>query len=251
MHGLKSGKALKEFRGHTSYVNSACFSPDGSRVLSASSDATVRVWDAKSCDCLAAFKPPQPASGTAELPVNSVAPLPGSPDQLVVCNRSPTLYVMTMQVWRAAQPASVEMAHPSFSRGRAWMPLLSCTPRAYSRPHTPGLPCFCPNTPLPLLTHARLIGAPAPAPPQGQVVKSLQSGKRVGGDFVAAAPSPRGGWLYALGEDGSLYCFSPQHGKLEHLLQVADKGPIGVVHHPHRSLVATFADDGALKIWKP
>ena len=42
MHGLKSGKALKEMRGHASYVNDVHFSPDASRVVSASSDGTVR-----------------------------------------------------------------------------------------------------------------------------------------------------------------------------------------------------------------
>lgn len=43
IHGLKSGKLLKEFRGHTSYVNDAIFSNDGSRVITASSDCTVKV----------------------------------------------------------------------------------------------------------------------------------------------------------------------------------------------------------------
>ena len=32
VHGIKSGRALKEFRGHTSYVNGAIFSADGSQV---------------------------------------------------------------------------------------------------------------------------------------------------------------------------------------------------------------------------
>lgn len=32
VHGLKSGKLLKEFRGHTSYVNHATYSPDGTQV---------------------------------------------------------------------------------------------------------------------------------------------------------------------------------------------------------------------------
>ena len=56
VHGLKSGKMLKEFRGHTSYVNDAIFSAEGSQVISASSDATVRVWDAKTCECVSAFR---------------------------------------------------------------------------------------------------------------------------------------------------------------------------------------------------
>ena len=34
---------LKEFRGHVSYVNNAIFSTDGTRVITASSDYTVKV----------------------------------------------------------------------------------------------------------------------------------------------------------------------------------------------------------------
>ncbi len=43
IHGLKSGKTLKEFRGHSSYVNDAIFTSDGGRVITASSDGTVKV----------------------------------------------------------------------------------------------------------------------------------------------------------------------------------------------------------------
>lgn len=39
-------------RGHTDKVYSASFSPDGKRIVSASADNTVRIWDAESGECL-------------------------------------------------------------------------------------------------------------------------------------------------------------------------------------------------------
>ena len=57
IHGLKSGKLLKEMRGHATYVNDARYASEGERVLSASSDGTVRVWDAKTCEPLAEVRP--------------------------------------------------------------------------------------------------------------------------------------------------------------------------------------------------
>ncbi|BDA40364.1 WD40 repeat-containing protein SMU1 [Coccomyxa sp. Obi] len=181
VHGLKSGKMLKEFRGHTSYVNHAAYSSDGTQVITGSSDSTVRVWDAKTCDCIANFRPPQALAGGGERAVLDVHLNPQNVEHIIVCTRSSTLFIMTLQ---------------------------------------------------------------------GQVVKSLQSGKREGGDFVSSWVSPRAEWIYCLGEDGILYCFGAAAGKLEHLLQVADKGPIGLTQHPHRNLVATWADEGQLKLWK-
>eukprot|EP00899_Mesostigma_viride_P015467 jgi/Mesvir1/23921/Mv10698-RA.1 len=181
VHGLKSGKMLKEFRGHSSFVNCAIYTGDGGRVISASSDGTIKVWDSKSTECLHTFRPPQPTQGR-EVAANSVHIFPKNTEQLVVCNRSPTVFIMTMQ---------------------------------------------------------------------GQVVKSFSSGKREGGDFVDATVSPAGDWIYCLGEDNNLYCFSLVSNKLEHLMPVHEKSGIGLAHHPHRNMIATYSEDGTCKLWKP
>ncbi len=56
IHGMKSGNLLKEFLGHTGFVNDVAFSLDGHHVLSGSADGSVRIWSTRSAECLSNFK---------------------------------------------------------------------------------------------------------------------------------------------------------------------------------------------------
>mmetsp|Transcript_45301 Transcript_45301/g.137351 ORF Transcript_45301/g.137351 Transcript_45301/m.137351 type:complete len:341 (-) Transcript_45301:106-1128(-) len=46
MFDTETGELLKTFKGHASKVSSAVFSPDGSKIVTASYDGTVKVWKA-------------------------------------------------------------------------------------------------------------------------------------------------------------------------------------------------------------
>jgi WD40 repeat-containing protein SMU1 len=49
---MKSGKKLKEFRGHTSYINQVKFINQDNLIISASSDGSIKIWDFSTTKCI-------------------------------------------------------------------------------------------------------------------------------------------------------------------------------------------------------
>ena len=43
---------LKTLEGHSYYINSVAYSPDGTKIISGSDDKTIKIWDANTGECL-------------------------------------------------------------------------------------------------------------------------------------------------------------------------------------------------------
>ena len=95
VHGLKSGKTLKVLRGHGSYVNSAVFTVDQQRVLSASSDGFVKLWDLATSSCVRTIQPARTTDSFAEIQLVSALPLVQNPEWLLVIARLDKAFVVT------------------------------------------------------------------------------------------------------------------------------------------------------------
>lgn len=62
----------------------------------------------------------------------------------------------------------------------------------------------------------------------------ISTEKTTRADFTCAGMSPKGRWVYCVGEDGEMLCFDSSTAEMERSLKVSDKEVIGVAHHPHR-----------------
>ena len=50
--------------GHSNWVRSVAFSPDGKTLASSGEDETMKIWDTKTGKCLKTFRAPRPYEGT-------------------------------------------------------------------------------------------------------------------------------------------------------------------------------------------
>ncbi|KAF9114735.1 Serine/threonine-protein kinase smu1 [Mortierella sp. AM989] len=214
LHGLKSGKLLREFRGHTSFVNHASFSLDGTQVMSSSSDGTIKIWDYKTANCLRSFTPHDGTgtmAGSSGLTVNSCIPFP-KPNQILVCMKSPTAYLLTMEG---------EMI-------RKFMSPDSQTEGAIKD--------------LNAAAAARAAGAGDGAKKEGLGVPMT--------DYMAISLSPQSEIVYCLAENSQVHCFYSDTGKLIKSIPVAEGEVISMVSHPFSNVLAINTVDGRVLLWK-
>ena len=90
--------------------------------MSASSDGTIKIWDSKTTDCIHTIRPGVELGKTSLLSpgVHTLQAMPGSPELVLVCNRSPKAYLVngvgqTIRIYHSGKVSGGEFVAAAFS----------------------------------------------------------------------------------------------------------------------------------------
>ncbi|KAI6178479.1 WD40 repeat-containing protein SMU1 [Aphelenchoides besseyi] len=215
---ISTGQCLRRFENaHEQGVTSVSFSKDHSYVLSSSFDSLIRVHGMKSGKCLKELRGHQSFVTDVRYTEDGRQCLSGSVDG--------TLKLWNLKTLECINTFRISVDTPI----NCILPVPKTTDQF--------VVCNRSNTINVINTN-------------GQIVRTFTTGKREKGALLKACLSPKAEWIYCVGEDNILYCFSTVTGNLESTIPVHEQSVIGVAHHPHENLIATFADDSLLKLWK-
>jgi len=239
---LSTGVLLRKFpQAHSQGVTCVAFSRDGAQLLSGSFDATVRVHGIRSGKAL------RDCRGHTSY-VNAVCYAADNVNCFSAASDG------TVRYWDGRTGECLHSFLPGAAAGQSI--------REYAV-HTlqlvPGTDLLFIGTRSPQafivrtsgeLVRALTTGSPADGGGGPSNSNSSSSATATSRDILCATISPRGKWIYCVAEDGTLHTFEAATGLLESSQRVATGEIIGVVHHPTRNLLLTFADDGLVKMWK-
>ncbi|KFD73254.1 hypothetical protein M514_08081 [Trichuris suis] len=185
---IMSGQCIRRFaRAHTKCVTSMQFNKDNTQILSSSYDMKVRIHGLRNGKLLKDFRGHESMVNCAMFAQDDHYVLSGA------CDGS-------IKLWSTRTGESVNTYRRLGGVLLADLSILAMIPFSKNPDHV----IVCNKSSVVTIINM-----------QGQTVRSLASGRREGGDFVCCCVSPHGDWIYCVGEDHTLYCFSTAKAQLE------------------------------------
>ena len=206
------GHTLYTFRGHTGWVWSAAWSPDGSRIASASGDGTAQVWDALSGDHLTIYYGHN----------NSVYSVSWSPDNRRIASAG---YDKSVQVWDATfgDHFYSYLGHTATVWSVAWAP---DGKHIASAGGDKTVQVWNAASGQPLLTYRGHTG------------------------FVyTVAWSPDSKYIASASDDGTVQVWNAANGRLLYTFQRGSVSMLAVAWSPHGQQLASASSDGKVQVW--
>ncbi|GAB5362196.1 hypothetical protein AAMO2058_000777600 [Amorphochlora amoebiformis] len=211
---LMTGSCVRTFQSaHTGGVTSLEFAKDGTQLLSASHDTTVRIHGLKSGRTLKEFRGHTSYVNSAIYTQDFA--------QILSCSSDGTV-----RVWDAKTTEPI----------RSFRPNHEVSVLKIKRVHKKPSQFYIVNRES--LCRVMTMG--------GSTIRSYEAKS----DLTDITFSPRKKLIYTIGEDQVLYCFNADSGNLEDVLRLHAKEVLGIVHHPHKNILASYSSDRTIKIWR-
>ena len=232
IYGLKSKRILKTFHKHTSFVNKAIYSGDYNRVISCGSDGLIIIWDIKNEDAIRIIKN-----------INCMK---------IKSNNSMNKYlnemygdISTNENKSNDNDIDIRMNENKYVLNVKNI-ILNPNKKDEIYIIINDLIVYIINIESGKLVgkieNKKLIKKCSDIDGNGNI--SLKN------NWNDISLSFNGGYIYCLNDQNILYCFNTQNNKLVNLVKLHNKPVLGITHHPHINIIASFSQDKTVKIWR-
>ena len=212
MTASADAQVLQIMRGHESYVESVAFSPDGTRIATASGDNTVRVWNAQTGESI----------HTLDAHTNDAYAVAFSPDGSRIASGAADDVI---RIWDAETGEQLRV----FTGHKDWINAL-----AFSPDGTRIVSCADDDT-------ARVWNAET-----GELIHTLQGHTQW---VFAVAYSPDASRIATGGRDHTVRIWDAETGETIHILTDHTDEVNSAAFSPDGTRLLTGADDGTFRVW--